>query len=194
MAAVGDEGLAALAAQRERAGKPELGGRALDAPDRRADAERNYFDRQRKAPELRHLLARVGDDQHAARRCGDNFLAQQRAAAPFDQAQRAVDLVGAVDREVELGRLVERRQRNAELARLARRRLRGRHADDLQSLAHFGADEIDERAGGRAGAEAKPHARPHEGDRPLRRLPLETLAVRQCPHSAAGVSRPRAMA
>ena len=64
----------------------------------------------------------------------------------------------------------------------------------FKPFAHLGADQIDEMAGGRAGAEAEPHARLHEADRPFRRLPLVGLAVRQIPHSAAGVARPAAMA
>ena len=191
VAAVADEQRAASTAQRERAGEAESGGGLLDAPDRRRGAERGQFDRQRKAPELRHALACVGDDHQAARRRSDDLLAQQRAAAALDQPQRAVDFVGAVDGQIELGRLVERRQRNSKLARLARRRFRGRHADDSEPLANLGADQIDEMAGGRACAEAKPHARPNEGDRLFSGLMFVGLAVRQIPHSAAGVSRPR---
>ena len=41
----------------------------------------------------------------------DDLLPQQRAAAALDQAQVGRDLVGAIDGEVERGRLVERGQR-----------------------------------------------------------------------------------
>ena len=47
------------------------------------------------------------------------FSMQQRAAAALDEAQLAVELVGAVDGEVEEGLLVERDQRECRAARPA---------------------------------------------------------------------------
>ena len=44
-----------------------------------------------------------------------HLLAQQRAAAALDQVEVRVDLVRAVDGDVEAAELVERRQRDAEL-------------------------------------------------------------------------------
>ena len=88
-----------------------------------------------------------------------------------------IDLVGAVDRQIEFGQLVQRRQRDAERFRLGRRRLRGGHAADVQAGRDFVADEIDEVARGRARAEAEPHARLDEVERALRRLPFPLISV-----------------
>ncbi len=84
---------------------------------------------------------------------------------PLIRRQVGRDLVGAVDRQVELGRLVERRQRNAKPLGLRARRLRGRHRDDVEAGAHALAQQLDEMPRGRAGAEPEPHARAHEFDR-----------------------------
>ena len=92
------------------------------------------------------------------RRGGDDLFAQQRAAAALDEAQLRVDLVGAVDGQVELRRLLQRRQRNAEACRLGARRFGGRHADDLKTGRDVLAERGDEAARRGAGAEAKLHA------------------------------------
>ncbi len=89
-----------------------------------------------KLPKHRHPFRFIGDHNHPRRGRGDDLLAQQRAAAALDQRQVGRDLVCAVDGQIELGRLVERRQRNAEprpparvsLPRSARRRYRGPRA------------------------------------------------------------------
>ena len=89
---------------------------------------------------------------------GDDLFAQQRAAAALDQVQVRVDLVGAVDGQVEFRRLVERRQRHAEFGAEAGRALGRRHADDLHAGRDLVGQQPDELLGGRAGADAEPHA------------------------------------
>ena len=71
-------------------------------------------------PSVCDQLALVGNHDHALRRRRDDLLAQQRAAAALDQAQLVVDLVGAVDGQVEIRLVVERRQRDAEALGLRR--------------------------------------------------------------------------
>ncbi len=101
-----------------------------------------------------------------AGRRGDDLFAQQGAAAAFDQRQVGPDLVGAVDRQVELRRLVEGGERDAGALGVGAGGLRGRHADDVEAAAHTLAEQFDEMLGGRAGAEAEPHARAHEFEGP----------------------------
>ena len=98
------------------------------------------------------------------RRRGHDLLAQQRAAAALDQGQIGRDLVGAVDGQIELGRLVERGQRDAEPLGLGAGRLRGGDGDHVEAAAHALGQQLDKVLRGRAGAEPKPHARPHEFD------------------------------
>src|SRR6478736_4549151 len=79
-------------------------------------------------------LAVVDHHDHAACSAGYDLLPQQRAAQPLDEVERAaLDLVGAVNDEIELGMLVETGQRQTEIARELRRP-RGRwDADDSQA-------------------------------------------------------------
>ena len=146
-------------------GHPHARGGRLDGTPRRREPERHHLDRQRKAAERRNEFALVGDDDHAGGGRRHDLLAQERAAAALDEAEVGRDLVGAVDREVELGRLVERRQRHARAFGVGARRLRGRHADDVEPAAHALAEQRHEMLRGRAGAEPEPHAGAHEFDR-----------------------------
>ena len=100
---------------------------------------------------------------------------------PLIRVRSGRDLVGAVDGQVELGRLVERGQRHAEPLGLGARRLRGRHADDVEAGAHPLGQQLDEMLGGRAGAEAEPHARPHPFDRQRRGLTFLRFDVHERP-------------
>ena len=84
-----------------------------------ASPKRTTSTGKRKPAEHVDLLGGIGDDDHALGRDGDDLLAQQRAAAALDQAQLAVELVGAVDGEIEERRVVERGERDAERARPA---------------------------------------------------------------------------
>ena len=86
----------------------------------RAEAERHHFDRQRETAERRDPFGAVGDHHHAGGRRRDDLFPQQRPAPALDQGQVGRDLVGAVDGEIELGRLVERGERGCRTARPAR--------------------------------------------------------------------------
>ena len=103
-----------------------------DGALRRGKPERNDLDRQRKAAENIDPFGVVGDHDHAIRGRRHDLFPQQRAAAALDQIERGIDLVGAVDGEIEPVDLVERGQRNAALLGLDAGRLRGRHAHHLQ--------------------------------------------------------------
>src|SRR5262249_844754 len=108
---------------------------------------------------LRHQLGLVGQYDETVGRGFDDLLTQQRTAQPFDQVQRRVDLVGAVEREIEPRALVQRRDLHPKLASQRSDRIRCRHADDIaqpailqrlrQSPQHV--------CGRRAGAQAKRH-------------------------------------
>ena len=113
MPPVGDERRGA-AAQADRPGKADAGDGAFDMAPRRRKAERNDFDRQRKRPEHWDQLGRIGDHRHPLRGRGDDLLAQERAAAALDQPELRIDLVRPVDRQIELGDVIQRRERNAE--------------------------------------------------------------------------------
>ena len=84
-----------------------------------------------------------------------------------------VDLVGAIDRQIEPVDLIERGQSNAASRRIGAGRFRGRHADDLKPGAHPLAQEFDEMLRGRTGAEPKLHAVAHRFERARRRLPFQ---------------------
>ena len=102
-------------------------------------------------------LAVVDYHHHPVGCSRDDLLPQERPAATLDHAELAVDLVGAVDREIELRRLVERSERDIEPLGLGARGLRGRHADHVQAARNPFAERGDEVSRGRAGAEPEPH-------------------------------------
>src|SRR5262249_50980243 len=83
------------------------GSRRLAGATGRRKPERHHLDRQRKAAKHGHELAVVGDDDHAGGSGGHDLLAQQGAATALDEGEVRRDLVGAVDGQVERGRLVE---------------------------------------------------------------------------------------
>ena len=130
IAAVGDEGAAIALPQFGPC--PEF----FERCRRGLPAELNDFDRDRKtlAEPIDELLVIDHDDEALACR-RDDLLAQQRAAMPLDQVEgAALDLVGAVDREIDAAMLAECRERNAEPARHLGGVLRGRDRDDRQAL------------------------------------------------------------
>ena len=105
------------------------------------------------------MLRGVGDDDHAVRRRGDDLLAQKRAATALDEAKLRVELVGAIDRQVEGRGFLEGGERNAEGGCLGLGRLGGRDAEHLEAGADPRPQEVDEMARRRARAEAEAHAR-----------------------------------
>src|SRR3546814_16130088 len=59
----------------------------------------------------------VDDDDHPLAGARHDLFAQQRAAESFDEIERmTLDLVGAVDRDIDAAMLGEARERHAELA------------------------------------------------------------------------------
>ena len=139
-------------------------------PPGRRKPERNDLDRQRKGAEPRDDLGRIRDDDHPLRGGGDDLLAQQRAAAALDQPELGIDLVGTVDRQIELWDLVQKLRRNAERLRLRLGRFGSGDAANVETGRDPLPDEIDEMVGGRTGAEAEPHPGRYQFERALGRL------------------------
>ena len=135
-----------------------------------------------KAPSSGDELGRIRDNHHPFRGGGDDLLAQQRAAAALDQSELGIDFVRPVNGQIELQKVVQRGDRNAEAPCLTLSRFGSGDASNVKTRFDSLPDEIDEMAGGRAGAEAEPHAGPHEFKRALGRLPLSPIAVRRCGH------------
>jgi len=133
-----------------------LRGHGLDHAARRGEAEGHHLDGERKPPERLHQFAIVGDDHHLIGRGRHDLLAQQRTASALDQPQLIVDLIGAIDGEMQVRRVVERGQRNAKPLGLRTRRLGCRHAKHLESGGDFNSQRLDEARRGRAGAEPQP--------------------------------------
>ena len=100
VAAVGDEGLARRASAAAWRLAPSASSRAL-VTSRPKVTTSTGTGALRSQPI--DQLGAVDDDGKPPAGGGDDLLAQQRAAQPLDQVQRAaLDLVGAVDREIDL--------------------------------------------------------------------------------------------
>ena len=166
--------------QRRAPRKGRGGGGAADGEPGRLEAETVDLDRQREARRASSTsfersamtIIRGGGRRH-------DLFAQQRAAAALDQRQIGIDLVGAVDGQIELRRLVERRQRHAEFQAKRRGALGGRHADDLQPALDALGQQPDELFRRRAGADAEPHAVLDMAERCARGLDLEGRCVHE---------------
>ena len=174
VAAVGDEQLA-----RRRQARPDLGGEHLEGRPGDFQPEGDDLDRHRgvRAQPIDQLGA-VDDDGETPARVGDDLLAQQGAAQSLDQVQGAAfDLVGAVDREVDLAMLGEGGERNAGRPRLRRGSLRRRNADEAQALPMPPGQRLDREGRRRAGAEPDDHAVLDQLDRRLRRRALQRVAI-----------------
>ena len=145
-------------------------------------AEGYDLDRHRRlAPQAIDQLGAVDDDGKPPAGGRDDLLAQQGAAQPLDQVQRAaLDLIGAVDGEIDLGMLGEGRERNARGLGLGPRMLGGGNAHEAQALAMAHRQRLDGESGGRAGAETHDHAVGHQLDRGLGRLALQRVAIGRC--------------
>ena len=105
------------------------------------------------------------------------IFSRNSGAAALDQVERAVDLVGAVDGEIEPVDRIERGQRNVARFGLGAGRFRGRHADHLHPAGNLLAEQVDKMLGGRAGAEPELHAVLHMLQRLRRRLPLHLVHI-----------------
>ena len=82
---------------------------------RRGDPERQQLERHRWHDRVDDLVAR-GDHDEAVGRRRDDLLARVRAAAALDEPEVGRDLIGAVDRDVEAGELLERLDHEPERA------------------------------------------------------------------------------
>jgi hypothetical protein len=106
------------------------------------------------------------------------IFSQQGAAQALDQVQGAAfDLVGAVDREVDLLMLGKGGQRNAGRPRLRHGSLRRRDADEAQALPMPPRQGLDREGRRRAGAEPDDHAVLDQRDRRLGRRAFQRVAV-----------------
>ena len=111
VAAIGDKNVAVLALSDHHLPGNATFRKCLGhrAPGR-GQAERNDLDRQRKAAETFDPFGFIGDHDHAIRGRGHDLFPQQRAAAALDEIERGIDLVGAIDRQIEPVDVVERGQ------------------------------------------------------------------------------------
>ena len=156
------------------------------------DAHADDFHRQREPPELRHALGLVGDADEPAREVGHDLLARERRAAALDHAALRIDLVGAVDVDVQALDLVGLQHREAVAAQalggLAPARDRRGHA-----LRHR-SQRLDEVVHRGAGADAHDAAGAHVGDRGLPDQGLEFVLghARIIPFAAVAPGLPAA--
>jgi CHAD domain-containing protein len=124
--------------------------------ERRCEPELGELERNRRRNALDEL-ARVDDHHEALGGGGYRFLARVRAATPFHEPAVRVDLVGAVDREVNASRRAracERLQPEPELARRGLRRRRGRDAAHVETTRRERLQQVRDRG---AGTEADHH-------------------------------------
>mmetsp|Transcript_34219 Transcript_34219/g.107885 ORF Transcript_34219/g.107885 Transcript_34219/m.107885 type:complete len:295 (+) Transcript_34219:136-1020(+) len=127
-------------------------------------AERGDLHREREArAEAVAELGLVDDDDELVGADLHHLLAEEGAAAALHEVKRRVDLVGAVDGDVELAVLVERRERDAELLGLLLGAHGGRDAHDVGELAllHELAHALHGEGRRRTSAEAHDHAALH---------------------------------
>ncbi len=122
--------------------------------ERGGEAEAQQLERDRRVDRV-DGLRRVSDDDEALRRGGDDLLARVRAAAALDEPSVGVDLVGAVDRDVEPVELVERLDPKPELRSLRFGRGRGRDAAQVEPSRRQRREQVGD---GRSRAEADPRA------------------------------------
>jgi len=144
---------------------PSGGNPRRERPSCGAQSERHHLDRKREPAQRRHPFRFIHDDDHAGRGRGDDLLSQQRAPTALDQAEIRRDLVGAVDGEIELRRLVEVGERHAQPLGVAASRFGCGHADHVEAGADTFGQEFDEVLSCRAAAKAKSHAGTHELER-----------------------------
>ena len=139
----------------------------LDAPERSAPAEGDHRDGQPAGrAQARHELRFLDDDDAPARRERDELFPHHRAAAPLECLLAGIDLVRAVDAEVERGRFLQRGEGQPELATQRRGSLGRRYAAHPHPAAREG---LQRRRGATAGAVPERHAVLHQGSGGLTR-------------------------
>ena len=156
-----EDQVALVGAVRVLAVHPQPGvGRELGKPPARvAPAEADHLDRQpRPLAEALHALGRLGHDHEAARGGDHDLLAQERAAAALDEPEPRVDLVGAVERQVERRLAVQLHDLDAGLACQLAGALRSHRRADAVAL----GEHLDHRPDGPPGAEPDGHPGLHE--------------------------------
>ena len=158
MSAVCNKRFAVRHPQCQGAVQAEFRGGAANRNLGRLQPEPVDFDRQREAAERFDQLGTVGNHDHAGRGRGDDLFAQQRAATTLDQCEFRIDLVGAVDGEVEFRHFVERGERHAELHAQGCGAFRRWHARDSHAGCNLLGQKPHELLRSRAGADAEPHA------------------------------------
>ena len=143
-------------------------------------------------PSRRDPLRGVGDHDHPLRGRRDDLLAQQRAAAALDETQLAIDLVGAVDGQIEFG-LSSSVVSGCPGLGLPARRLRGRHADDIEPCLDPRAERVDEQGARSSPYRARASCRGARSRAPFRRpRPCNSRAGRHDPlRSLAGRAKGR---
>src|SRR2546425_3632594 len=164
------ERLAALLAQLD------LRAEALECRGRVLPAERMDLHGQgRLRAEAAHELRVVDDHDEPLRRRGDDLLAEQGAAHPLNQVELRVDLVCAVDGQVEPEALLQGGQWDPQPLRLLCGRERRGHAFQIHPVRNEAADAREEVPRRRSGAEAEDHARLHVREGGLGRVPLQLV-------------------
>jgi CHAD domain-containing protein len=142
-----------------------------ESPERCREPELRQLERDRRRDALDEL-ARVHDHDEALGGGRDRLLPRVRAAASLHEPAVRVDLVGAVDREVETSRCVrpcERLDAEPELVRRGLRRRRGRDAPHVEATWRERPQQVRDRG---AGAEAEHHPVLDELSGSFRREPL----------------------
>ena len=89
----------------------------------------------RPGPQSRHHLAVVDHDRQPPRRLSHHLLPEKRTPEALDEVELGIDLIGAVDRQIEAWGFGQGGQRNAQFPGLRGRAERGRHSDDAMQLA-----------------------------------------------------------
>src|SRR5699024_10799411 len=116
------------------------------------------LNRQVERADLVHQLALVHDpDDFFGERC-DHLLAVQRAAAALDCVKLRIDLVHAINGQIDVIDLIDRQQRDTQLTRLRFRGLGGRDRLNFQAVFHHFAHRIYHMISGRTGAQTDNHA------------------------------------
>lgn len=130
-----------------------------EQPHARADRERQHLDGDgTRRAKTRDALRGVDNDHEPTTGGGEHLLAEERSAPTFDDEPRRIDLVGAIDREIERRMGVEVRKWNPEM-----RRVRGggegswdsKHA---QPRMDAGREDVHDGHRGSPGAVADNHA------------------------------------
>ncbi|MOA07701.1 hypothetical protein D3C78_1274160 [compost metagenome] len=131
----------------------------------------------------------VGDDDHAGGCRSHDLFAQKRAAAALDETQRMIDLVGAIDGQIEFRQFIEGFQRHAKLDAQARGALGCRHALDLETGCDLFGQKPDKFLGRRTRADTKPHPVLHVGQCGLGGLDLHLAGI-HVPETPVALSSP----